>query len=156
VGPFEIVALRILLALAFCAILLTVTRSWRALWNLVRQPRVLGIMAIAGVLIYVNWQVYIFAILSGHVVEGALGYFINPLVTVALGVGFLRERLRPAQWAALGLALVAILIIAIGLRVVPVDRPHARLLVRAVRLHQEARRRPGRRGERSHARDRAA
>jgi chloramphenicol-sensitive protein RarD len=114
VGPFEIVALRILLALAFCAILLTITRAWRTLWNLVRQPRVLGIMAIAGALIYVNWQVYIFAILTGHVVEGALGYFINPIVTVALGVGFLRERLRPAQWAALGISVVAILIIAIG------------------------------------------
>jgi chloramphenicol-sensitive protein RarD len=75
---------------------------------------VLGIMAIAGALIYINWQVYIFAILSGHVVEGALGYFITPIVTVALGVGFLRERLRPAQWAAVGIAVVAILIIAIG------------------------------------------
>jgi chloramphenicol-sensitive protein RarD len=114
VGPIEVVALRILLALAFCAILLTVTRSWRTLWNLARQPRVLGIMAIAGALIYINWQVYIFAILSGHVVEGALGYFITPIVTVALGVGFLRERLRPAQWAAVGISVGAILIIAIG------------------------------------------
>lgn len=114
VGPFEIVALRILLALVFCAALLTVTRSWRSLWNLVRQPRVLGIMAIAGVLIYINWQVYIFAILTGHVVEGALGYFINPIVTVALGVVFLRERLRIAQWVAVGISVVAILIIAIG------------------------------------------
>ncbi len=114
VGPFEIVALRILLALAFCAILLTVTRSWRTLWNLMRQPRVLGIMGLAGVLIYINWQVYIFAILSGHVVEGALGYFINPIVTVALGVVFLRERLRPAQWVAVGISAIAILVIAIG------------------------------------------
>lgn len=114
VGPFEIVALRILLALAFCAILLTVTRSWRTLWNLMRRPRVLGIMGLAGILIYINWQVYIFAILSGHVVEGALGYFINPIVTVALGVVFLRERLRPAQWAAVGISVVAILVIAIG------------------------------------------
>lgn len=114
VGPFEIVALRILLALAFCAILLTVTRSWPAFWHLVRQPRVLGIMAIAGVLIYVNWQVYIFAILTGHVVEGALGYFINPIVTVLLGVIVLRERVRPAQWVALGISGLAILVIAVG------------------------------------------
>ena len=114
VGPIEVVALRILLALAFCAVLLTITRSWTTVWNLARRPRVLGIMAIAGALIYINWQVYIFAILSGRVVEGALGYFINPIVTVALGVGFLRERLRPAQWAAVGIAVAAILIIAIG------------------------------------------
>jgi chloramphenicol-sensitive protein RarD len=114
VGPFEVVAARILLALGFCAILLTITRSWRTLWNLMRQPRVLGIMAIAGVLIYVNWQTYIFAILAGHVVEGALGYFINPIVTVVLGVVFLRERLRIAQWIAVGISSIAILVIAIG------------------------------------------
>lgn len=119
VGPFEIVALRILLALAFCAVLLTVTRAWGPFLALVRQPRVLGIMALAGVLIYINWQVYIFAILSGHVVEGALGYFINPLVTVVLGVVFLRERLRVAQWVAVGISTAAILIIAIGYGAIP-------------------------------------
>lgn len=113
-GPFEIVAFRILLALAFCALLLTVTRAWRPFLALARQPRVLGIMALAGALIYVNWQVYIYATLSGHVVEGALGYFINPIVTVLLGVLLLRERLRPAQWVALGISGVAILVIAIG------------------------------------------
>jgi chloramphenicol-sensitive protein RarD len=114
IGPWEIVALRILLALAFCAILLTVTRTWRPFLALARRRRVLGIMAIAGVLIYINWQTYILAILTGHVVEGALGYFINPLVTVLLGVLVLRERLRPAQWVAIGISAVAILVIAIG------------------------------------------
>jgi len=114
VGPWEIVAFRILLALAFCTILLTVTRSWPAFLALARQPRVLGVMAIAGVLIYINWQTYILAILTGHVVEGALGYFINPIVTVLLGVFVLRERLRPAQWVAIGISAVAILVIAVG------------------------------------------
>ncbi len=113
-GPFEIVALRILLSLVFCVLLLTVVRGWRAFANLARQPRVLGIMAIAGVLIYINWQVYIYATLSGHVVEGAMGYFINPIVTVVIGVVFLRERLRVAQWVAVGISGVAILVIAIG------------------------------------------
>jgi chloramphenicol-sensitive protein RarD len=113
-GTWEIVALRILLALVFCAFLLTVTRSWRAFWRLARRPRVLGIMALAGALIYVNWQTYIFAVVTGHVVEGALGYFINPIVTVVLGVVFLRERLRIAQWIAVGVSAIAILVIAIG------------------------------------------
>lgn len=113
-GAWEIVALRILLALGFCALLLTFTRTWRPFLRLARQPRVLGIMAIAGVLIYVNWQTYIFAVLTGHVVEGALGYFINPIVTVLLGVIFLRERLRVAQWIAVGISAIAILVIAIG------------------------------------------
>lgn len=114
IGPWEIVALRILLALGFCAILLTVTRTWRPFLALARQRRVLGIMSIAGVLIYINWQTYILAILTGHVVEGALSYFINPVVTVLLGVFVLRERLRPAQWVAIGISAVAILVIAIG------------------------------------------
>lgn len=113
-SPWEIVAFRILLALAFCLILLTVTRSWGRFLALARQPRVLGIMTLAGILIYINWQVYILAVVSGHVVEGALGYFINPLVTVLLGVIFLRERLRWLQWTALGVSFAAILVIAIG------------------------------------------
>ena len=113
-GAWEVVALRILLALVFCAFLLTITRAWPAFWGLARQARVLGIMTIAGVMIYINWQTYILAVLTGHVVEGALGYFINPIVTVVLGVVFLRERLRITQWIAVGISAVAILVIAIG------------------------------------------
>ena len=118
--PWEIVAFRILLALVVCAILLTVTRTWKPFIALARQPRVLGMMTLAGVVIYINWQVYVVAIVSGRVVEGALGYFINPIVTVLLGVVFLREKLRPAQWVALGLSGAAILVIAIGYGTFPV------------------------------------
>jgi chloramphenicol-sensitive protein RarD len=113
-GAFEIVAYRILFSLVFCAVLLTVTRGWGRLAALVRQPRILFTMALAGVLIYVNWQVFVLAVTNGHVVEGALGYFINPVFTVLLGVIFLRERLRPAQWVAVGISAVAIVIIAVG------------------------------------------
>ena len=113
-SPFEVVAFRILMSLLFCVLLLAVTRGWKPFWHLARQPRVLGIMAIAGALIYVNWQVYVIAVLNDQVVEGSLGYFINPLVTVLLGVVFLKERLRPAQWAALGIAAAAIVVIVVG------------------------------------------
>ncbi len=113
-GPFEIVAYRILFSLAFCAVLLTVTRSWGRLIVVARQPRILATMAVAGVFIYLNWQVFVIAVTSGRVLEGALGYFINPVFTVLLGVIFLRERLRPAQWVAVGISAVAIVIIAIG------------------------------------------
>ncbi len=113
-SPWEIVAFRILMALGFCAVLLSVTRGWRAFVGLARQPRVLGTMALAGVFIYVNWQVFVLATVTGHVVESSLGYFINPIITVALGVVFLRERLRPLQWVAVGVSVVAILVIAIG------------------------------------------
>ncbi|TXK19990.1 EamA family transporter RarD [Homoserinibacter sp. GY 40078] len=113
-SPWEVVAFRILFGLAFCVVLITATRGWGRLVSLVRQPRVLFSMAIAGVLIYVNWQVFVLATLGGHVVEASLGYFINPLVTVALGVVVLRERLRPLQWLAVGISAVAIIVIAVG------------------------------------------
>jgi len=113
-GAFEIVAYRILFSLVFCFVLLTVTRGWGRLLSLVRQPRILLTMAVAGLLIYVNWQVFVYAVTNNRVVEGALGYFINPLFTVLLGVVLLRERLRPAQWVAVGISAVAVVIIAVG------------------------------------------
>lgn len=113
-GAFEVVAFRILMSLVFCVLLLTVTRAWGAFRRLLRDRRTMLFMALAALAIYVNWQVYIFAALNGHVIEGSLGYFTNPLVTVLLGVLVLREKVRPAQWAALLLALVAIVVIVIG------------------------------------------
>jgi chloramphenicol-sensitive protein RarD len=113
-SPFEIVGWRILFSLVFCALLIVVTRSGRSFLALLRDRRVLGALALAGVFIYVNWQVYVVASTSGHIVEASLGYFINPIVTVLLGVLVLRERLRPAQWAAVGVSLLAVLVIAIG------------------------------------------
>lgn len=113
-GPFELVAWRILLSLAFCAILLSVLRGWGRLAAIMRQPRLLLWTAVAGGLIYVNWQVYILATLSGHVIEASLGYFMNPIVTVVLGVVVLRERLRLTQWIAVGVAAAAVGVIVVG------------------------------------------
>jgi chloramphenicol-sensitive protein RarD len=113
-SPFEIVAFRVMFSLVFCLILLTATRSWAGFLGLFREPRLLGAMALAGALIYVNWQVYVIATTTGHVIEAALGYFMNPLVTVLLGVLVLRERLRPAQWIAMAISAVAVLVIAVG------------------------------------------
>lgn len=113
-GPIEIVAWRVVLSLVFCAILLTVTRGWHALAVIARDRRTILIMGAAGALILVNWLVYVFAALNGHVVEAALGYFTNPIVTVLLGVLVLRERLRPLQWTALGLSAVAVLVLAVN------------------------------------------
>ncbi|WP_370296404.1 EamA family transporter RarD [Agromyces sp. LHK192] len=113
-GPFEIVAWRILLSLVFCALLLTVTRAWKVFGGLLRDRRVVLTMGLAGVLIFVNWQTYVYATLSGQVVEAALGYFINPIVTVFLGVLVLRERLRVTQWIAVGISIVAVIVLAIG------------------------------------------
>jgi chloramphenicol-sensitive protein RarD len=113
-GAFEIVAWRIVFGLGFCAVAIAVTRTWLRTRTLMAQRRVMGVMGIAAVLILVNWTVYVAATTTGHTVEAALGYFINPLVTIALGVVVLRERLRPAQWTAVGISIVAVVVIAIG------------------------------------------
>lgn len=112
--PFEVVAFRILMSLVLCLLLITVTRGWSRLAALVRDRRTALLMLAAAAAIYVNWLVYILASLTGHIIEGSLGYFINPLVTVLLGVLVLRERVRPAQWVALGIAGAAIVVIIVG------------------------------------------
>jgi chloramphenicol-sensitive protein RarD len=118
-GAFEVVAFRILMSLVFCVLLITVTRNWPRFRALLRDRRALLLMAGASVAIYLNWQVYVIAALDGHVIEASLGYFINPIVTVLLGVLVLREKVRMPQWIALGIAFVAILVIAIGYGEVP-------------------------------------
>lgn len=114
IGPWEVVVWRILFSLVFCAILLTVTRTWPKLLAILRDRRLVFWTIIAGLLIYVNWQVFLIGILNGHVIEGSLGYFINPIVTVLLGVLVLHERLRPAQWAAIAIAVVAVVVIIVA------------------------------------------
>ena len=118
-GPWEVVAWRVLLSFVFCLLLLTVTREWPAFLAIVRSPRLLGWTALAGLLIYVNWQVFVLGTLSENVVETALGYFINPITTVLLGVFVLRERLRRLQWVAVGIAAVAVVVIIVAYGAVP-------------------------------------
>jgi len=113
-SAIEIVAWRIVLSLIFCVLLLTVTRGWPALLAILRDRRTTLILGAAGVLILVNWLVYIYATLSGHVVEAALGYFALPIVTALLGVFVLRERLRVLQWIAIGITAVAVLVLALN------------------------------------------
>ncbi|QWS33474.1 EamA family transporter RarD [Curtobacterium aetherium] len=113
-GAFEIVSWRIVFGLVFCAVAILATRSWLRTRSLLVQPRVMGVMGIAAGLILVNWTVYVLATTTGHTVEAALGYFINPLVTIALGVLVLRERLRPLQWTAVGISILAVVVIAVG------------------------------------------
>ena len=113
-NALEIVAWRVLFSVVFCAILLTVTRGWARLIALLRDRRVMLTLLFAGIMILINWLVYVFATLNGEVVQAALGYFTNPIVTVLLGVVVLRERLRPWQWVAVGVSVIAVLVIAIG------------------------------------------
>ncbi|GAA2218833.1 EamA family transporter RarD [Micromonospora olivasterospora] len=115
-GPLEILAHRIVWSVVLVALLLAAMRNVGFLRGLARRPgALLGIVA-AAALIALNWGAYIYGVNSDRVVETALGYFINPLVSVLLGVGVLRERLRPAQWLALGIggAAVAVLTVDYG------------------------------------------
>ncbi|MCC3293913.1 EamA family transporter RarD [Arthrobacter sp. zg-Y411] len=113
-GPVEIVANRVVWSLAFCAILLTVMRAWKPMLAAGRNPRTVGTLTGAAVLIALNWLTYSWAVLNGHAVEAALGYFINPLVSVLLGVLVLKEKLRPLQWAAMGVGFTAVLVLALA------------------------------------------
>lgn len=113
-GAWEVVAWRVLLSFVFCLLLVTVMRGWPALIAIVRQPRLLGWTALAGVLIYVNWQTFLIGTLTGHVIETSLGYFINPIFTVLLGVFVLRERVRRMQWVAIGIAMLAVIVIIVA------------------------------------------
>ncbi|MGY6499006.1 MAG: EamA family transporter RarD [Microcella sp.] len=113
-GAIEIVAWRILLSLVFCLILLLATRTFALLTALVRNRRLLGLSAVTAVLIGINWHVYLYGSLNGFIVEAALGYFINPLVSIALGVIVLRERLRPVQWVAVGISVLAVVVLTVG------------------------------------------
>ncbi|MFF6998048.1 EamA family transporter RarD [Streptomyces sp. NPDC008313] len=113
-GAVEILAHRMVWSLAVVAVALLVMRRWAWLGELVRQPRRLALVTVAAAVITVNWGVYIWSVNSGHVVEASLGYFINPLVTIAMGVLLLKERLRPVQWAAVGVGFAAVLVLTIG------------------------------------------
>ena len=107
-GATEILAMRVVCSLLFIAVLLSAVHRWSQLRDLVADRRRLLIVSVGAVMIAINWGTFIYAVNSGHVIETALGYFINPLVLVAMGVLLLGERLRPAQWVALTLAAVAV------------------------------------------------
>jgi chloramphenicol-sensitive protein RarD len=115
-GPMEILAHRIVWSVVFVALLLGAMRNIGFLRALARRPRALAGIGTAATLIAINWGTYIYGVNSDRVVETALGYFINPLVIVLIGVFLLRERLRPAQWVALavGGAAVAVLTVDYG------------------------------------------
>jgi chloramphenicol-sensitive protein RarD len=112
-GGLEIVAHRVLWSLLSIAVLITVVRRWAAVRAVLADRRALGVLAVAAVLVAANWTIFVVAVNSGHVVETSLGYFINPLVSVLLGVAVFRERLRPLQWAAVAIAAVAVLVLTV-------------------------------------------
>lgn len=118
-GPFEIVAWRVIFSVIFCGIVIAILRRGGTLLRLFRDRRTMLILGLAGVLVFINWQVYVIAVVSGRVNEAALGYFINPIVTVLLGVIVLREKLRATQWVAVAISAIAVVVLGVSNGAVP-------------------------------------
>ena len=116
VPALDILCHRIAWSVVFVGFLLLATRRMAAVKGLMAEKRVLAFLCCSSLMIGVNWLVYIWAVNEGKILETALGYYINPLVNVFFGVAFLRDRLRPAQWAAIALAAtgVALQVAVIG------------------------------------------
>jgi len=114
VSALEIVAHRILWSLFFLGALATWWKRWPAIRAALGAPRVLMTLVLTSLLIAVNWLVYIYAVVTGHVLEGSLGYFLNPLVNVLLGVVLLKEALSRAQKGAVVLAAAGVAVLAVG------------------------------------------
>lgn len=113
-GAIEIIGHRITWTLATCLVLVGALHRWQRLRTALLQPRLVGSLCLSGALVTVNWSVYVYGVNTGRTADAALGYFINPLVTVALAALVLRERLRPAQWAAIALASSAVLVLVVA------------------------------------------
>ncbi|WP_375491530.1 EamA family transporter RarD [uncultured Jatrophihabitans sp.] len=112
-GTLEILGMRMAWSLIAMLVVLRMTGGFRRTLAVVRDRRRFRLLALAAVLVSVNWGTYIYGVNTGHVVETSLGYFINPLFTILLGVLVLRERLRPAQWLAVAIGAAAVLVIAV-------------------------------------------
>jgi chloramphenicol-sensitive protein RarD len=109
VPALEMLAHRMLWSLLFLALVLTARSQWKWLPQVLRQPRILASFVASAVLLTANWFVYIWSVNNGHVIDASLGYFINPLVNVLLGLIVLKEKLRRGQWIAIGVAAAGVL-----------------------------------------------
>lgn len=118
-GPFEIIGHRIVWTFGFCLVGVFVWREATHLREVVADRRLFWTLTGAGALVTTNWSIYVWGVLNDHIVDAAMGYFINPLVTVTLAVVVLRERLRLAQKLALGVGAAAVLVITLGYGQVP-------------------------------------
>jgi chloramphenicol-sensitive protein RarD len=110
-GALEVVVHRVLWSLLLCLAVVAVVRGWAELRTALRVPRQVVLLGVGAVLLALNWGVYIYAVNSGQVIEASLGYYVNPLVTVLLGVVVLRERLRSLQWTAVGVGAAAVAVL---------------------------------------------
>lgn len=114
VSPFEVVVWRLLFTLPFCLVMVLVLRQGAQLRTALTNRRVLGALALSGLLIGSNWTIYVVAVMQGHVLAASLGYYINPLVNVLAATLFLGEKLTRRQWIAVSLAAIGVGLLALG------------------------------------------
>ena len=119
VNAFEIIPFRVISCMLFCVVLVTVTRKWPSLARVFKDRRSLFWFTVSALLLYANWQIFVIGVVTGRIIETALGYFMNPLVTILIGVLIRRERLRPAQWVSVGIAFAGVIVSAVVYGVMP-------------------------------------
>lgn len=119
VNPFEIVSWRVITTLVVCVLIVTISRRWTYVAQILKQPKTVGLFALASLLLYANWQVFVYGVVKELILETALGYFINPLFTILFGVIFWREKLSRLQWIAVSIAGAGILFSAISYGKIP-------------------------------------
>jgi chloramphenicol-sensitive protein RarD len=110
-SPLEIVSHRAVWTLVFCFIVLAATKALKSTLVTLKRPTVAVKLFLSSLLISINWLVYIWATNNEHVVEASLGYYINPLIIIGFGVIFLKEKMRPLQWAAVSIATFGVLVL---------------------------------------------
>ena len=118
VAPIEVVAHRVIWSLFVVVLLLLVGKQWHAFTGAFNRRNVI-ILGSAAIFLSINWLVYVYAVDTNQVVQASLGYFMNPLISVAMGVIILKESLRKTQWVAVGIALVAVIVLTIASGSVP-------------------------------------
>ena len=112
-NPLEIVSHRAVWTVVFCVIILAITKSLKSTLATFKRKNVAAKLFLTSVLISINWLVYIWATNNGHVVEASLGYYINPVIIIAMGVILLHEKMRKLQWISIAIASLGVLILTI-------------------------------------------
>lgn len=114
VSPLDIVAHRVVWSLLFLGVLLALTRGWEQVRTGLRNRKTMVLLLVTSLLIAANWLLYVYAVTSGHILAGSLGYYLNPLMNILLGRFILKERLTKLQWTAVGIAAVGVSVLAAG------------------------------------------
>ncbi|WP_031235398.1 EamA family transporter RarD [Asticcacaulis sp. AC402] len=118
-GSVEIIGHRALWAMIWATGLVLATRQFPEVWTIFKQPKLLGILLISSLMVAINWGVFVWAVTNGHTIESSLGYYLNPLINMAAGAMLFKERLDGYGKAAIGAAVVGVLIQAFAIGHIP-------------------------------------